>query len=184
MKTMSGISDLRRWRLVHHTPLEGVVLAFHYASCAGSLAALWRVGVVVFIYVACLCSLDISPPWVAGAVTTSVDALPSLCWRMLCRSCVDHSGGYFAGCFGVVVALLILSCGCFAAVPCSLVVSGGCFAVVVLLLLVDTWPPSCCFVISIYGLGGGVLCVGSHVLVVRIGSTGCVGFSFRSMVVV
>lgn len=39
VKTMSDVSDLRRWRLVRHTPLEGVVLGFLYASAPPLLAA-------------------------------------------------------------------------------------------------------------------------------------------------
>lgn len=47
---------------------------------------------------------------------------------------------------------------------CLLVVSGRCFAAVMLLLWVDTWPPSCPFMVSVSGLGGVVLHEVSHVL--------------------
>lgn len=57
-----------------------------------------------------------------------------------------------------------------------LVVSGGCFAVVVLLLLVDAWPPSCCFMVAVSGLGGVVLLlVDSHVLDHLVGLGGLSG---------
>ena len=49
-----------------------------------------------------------------GAATTTMDALPSLCWRMLCRPWCARSGGYFAALtttladvFAAMFALLI-----------------------------------------------------------------------------
>lgn len=46
-----------------------------------------------------------------GAATTTTDALPSLCWRMLCRPCFVRLAdalppllSYFDGCFAVMLA--------------------------------------------------------------------------------
>ena len=52
---------------------------------AGGLVFLWHAGVVVFLGVVYLSSLDTSSPWSASATTTLADTLPLLCWRMLCR---------------------------------------------------------------------------------------------------
>ena len=142
---------------MRHVPLEGVVLGFLHAS-----AAAWFLcdlpGVIVLMCVAYLCTLVTSSPWFAGAVTTLADTLPSLCWRMLCRPCFARSDRYFA-----TLATPTLADALPLWLRCLLVVSGGCFAAVVLLLLVDAWPPSGCFVVSVSDLGDFVLCVGSPV---------------------
>lgn len=49
-----------------------------------------------------------------------------------------------------------------------------------LLLLVDTWPPTGCFVVSVSGLGDVVLHVGSHVFGRLVGLGGLVRFSLVS----
>ena len=130
---------------MRHIPVEGIVLGFLHAHAAGSLISLRRaVGGRLHLYRLPVLYRRIITMFV-GAATTTTDALPSLCWRMLCRS----------NSLGLMDALPSRLC-------CLLVVSGGCFAAVVL-LLVDTWPPSGCFVVSVSSLGDVILCVGSTV---------------------
>ena len=98
--------------MVRHTPLEGIVLGYLHAHTAGSLISLWLVvGGCLHLYRLPVLYRRIITMFV-GAATTTTDALPSLCWRMLCRPCFVRLAdalppllSYFDGCFAVMLAI-------------------------------------------------------------------------------
>ncbi|KAG2629749.1 hypothetical protein PVAP13_3KG449903 [Panicum virgatum] len=122
---MSDASDWRCWRLVCHIPVEGIVLGFLHAYTASSLISLqlavggrprlfrlpvfYRYIITMFI----------------GAATIKTVALPSLCWRMLCRPLSRLADA--------LSPLLLLLRWMLCRHACYLlVVLDGCFAIVVM----------------------------------------------------
>ena len=91
-----------------------------------------------------LCSSDASSPWSVCAVTTLTDALPLLCWQMLCRPYFARSGGYFAALVGRLRRMLR---------RCGAASSGGCLATLWLI----SWSQSAPSVMFVLRVGSSLL---------------------------
>ena len=108
---MSDASDWRCGRLVHHIPVEGIVLGFLHAIATVSLISLRLVvSGRLHLYNLPVLYRRIIIMFV-GAVSTKTDDLPLLCWWMLCRPCFVRLAdvlppllSYFDGCFAIMFA--------------------------------------------------------------------------------
>ena len=111
---------------MRHIPVEGIVLGFLHAIAAGSLISLRLVvSGRLHLYNLPVLYRHIITMFV-GAATTTTDALPSLCWRILCRPCFVHLAD-------ALPPLLLLLRRMLCRHTCYLlVVFDGCFAVVVM----------------------------------------------------
>ena len=112
--------------MVHHIPVGGIILGFLHAHTAVSLISLrLAVGGRLHLYRLPVLYQRIITIFV-GVATTTTDALPSLCWRMLCRPC-------FARLADALPPLLLLLQRMLCRYSCYwLVVLDGCFAIVVM----------------------------------------------------
>ena len=108
--------------MVRHTPLEGIVLGYLHAHTAGSLISLWlAVGGRLHLYRLPVLYRRIITMSV-GATTTTTNALPLLCWWMLCHLCFAHLADALPPLL-LLLRRMLCRHGCY-----LLVVLDGCFA--------------------------------------------------------
>ena len=81
----------------------------------------------------------------AGAATATTDALPSLCWRMLCRLCFTRLADTFAALATPTLTDALPSWLLLVGRPRWMLCRRGD-------VLVDAWPPSCCYRVSVSDL--------------------------------